>query len=65
MNWYSVKVKVITDNGKTTKKVTEQYLVNAVSVSDGEVKIHELFKSSGLEYEVSSVTATKILEVIN
>jgi hypothetical protein len=65
MNWYSTKVKVTVDNGKTTKKETEQYLVNAVSVTDAEVKINGLFKNSNLEFEVASVTATKIVDVIN
>lgn len=64
MNWYSVKVKVSTDSGNVVKKVTEQYLVDAVSVTDAEAKINELFSSSLIEFEVDSVTSTKIVDVI-
>ena len=63
--YYLVKVKVETDNGNgKIKKNTEQYLVKAVSVTDAEAHITSFLQSSPLEFEVSSVTQTKILNVI-
>ena len=66
MSYYVAKVKVVIsdDNGKQ-KKTVEQYLVNAVSVTDAESKIHEEFKNDSLEFEVTSVVETKIIKVIN
>ena len=66
MSYYVAKVKVVIsdDNGKQ-KKIVEQYLVNAVSVTDAESKIHEEFKNDSLEFEVTSVVETKIIKVIN
>jgi|TARA_R100000479_G_scaffold169534_1_gene111353 hypothetical protein len=63
--FYSVKVTVEheTDKGKI-KKLTEQYLVNAVSVTDAEVKINEDFENYPNDWEVKSVVATKIIKVI-
>jgi hypothetical protein len=66
MSYYVAKVKVVIngDNGKQKKNV-EQYLVNAVSVTDAESKIHEEFKNDSLDFEVTSVVETKIIKVIN
>ena len=66
MSYYVAKVKVVIngDNGKQKKNV-EQYLVNAVSVTDAESKIHEEFKNESLDFEVTSVVETKIIKVIN
>jgi predicted RNA-binding protein Jag len=62
--YYLVKVKVETDNGNgKIKKNTEQYLVKAVSVTDAEAHITAFLQNSPLEFEVSSVTQTKILNV--
>lgn len=65
MMYYLVKVKVETDNGNgKIKKNTEQYLIKAVSVTDAEAHITVFLQNSPLEFEVSSVTQTKILNVI-
>ena len=65
MNYYIAKVKVHHEDDKgRVKKVTEQYLVNAVSVTDAEAKVVQDFEGSNLEYEVTSVSETKILKVI-
>jgi predicted RNA-binding protein Jag len=65
MMYYLVKVKVETDNGNgKIKKNTEQYLVKAVSVTDAEAHITAFLQNSPLEFEVSSVTQTKILNVV-
>lgn len=62
---YLAKVQVIVDNNGKPKKVTEQYLVNAVSVTDAESKVNTEFKNSPLEFEVKSISETKILKVLN
>ena len=63
--YYIAKVKVVVDdaNGKP-KKATEQYLVRGVSVTDVETKIHDEFKDSVVDFEVSAVTQTKVIKVI-
>lgn len=53
------------ESGKI-KKHKESYLVNAVSVTDAEVKVAKDFSGtdSRIEWEVVSVTETKILKVL-
>ena len=65
MKYYKAKVKVITqdDKGRQNKNV-EEYLVNAVSVTDAETKVHEEFKNDSVEFEVTSVLETRIIKVI-
>jgi len=65
MAYYIAKVKVHHEDDKgRVKKVTEQYVVNAVSVTDAEAKVVADFEGSNLEYEVTAVTDTKIISVI-
>ena len=65
MAYYIAKVKVHHEDDKgKVKKVTEQYLVNAVSVTDAEVKVVEEFEGSNLEFEVTAVIETKLVKVI-
>jgi hypothetical protein len=66
MKYYIAKVKVVmTDDKGRQKKVTEQYCVHAVSVTDAETKVHDEFKNGGLEFEVTSVLETRLVKVIN
>jgi hypothetical protein len=51
------------ENGKI-KKITENYLLPAVSTLDAETKIHEYFKNVKLEYIVKSVSETNYIDVI-
>ena len=65
MAYYIAKVKVHHEDDKgRVKKVTEQYLVDAVSVTDAEVKVVEEFQGSNLEFEVTAVIETKVVKVI-
>ena len=65
MAYYIAKVKVHHQDDKgRVKKVTEQYLVDAVAVTDAEVKVVEEFDGSNLEFEVSAVMETKLVKVI-
>ena len=66
MAYYIAKVKVlITDQKGKQKKVVEQYLVNGVSVTDVESKVHTEFRNGIVDFEVSSVSDTKIIKVID
>jgi|TARA_R110000803_G_C11986385_1_gene321347 hypothetical protein len=66
MSYYIAKVKVHHEDDKgRVKKVVEQYLVNAVSVTDAEAKVVEDFGTTSLEYEVTAVVDTKIISVIS
>ena len=48
-----VAIEVDAGNGKTKKK-NENYLVNAMSVTEAEARVYEYFKSSILPFEVKS-----------
>lgn len=47
------------------KKSKEQYLVNAVSVTDAEKKVTEKFFGVTFDWEVSLVKQSQIVEVID
>jgi hypothetical protein len=55
----------INEKGKQTK-INEQYLVDAVSVTDAEVKVTKMYEDEGsqVDFQVKSVKETKILQVI-
>lgn len=61
----SVAVKTETDNGKI-KKLSEDYLTEASSVTEAEANIVQDWKSVGdvREFNVKSVRETKILKVV-
>lgn len=59
-----VKVKVEDDKGKL-KTHTEQYLVDAVSVTDAEATVVKSeFSNVTFDFEVASVNQTKIVKVV-
>lgn len=63
--YWKVKVAIFSEDAKgNVKKKTEEYLVHAVSPTDAEVKIHEEFKTYGDDWEITSVTQTKIVSII-
>jgi hypothetical protein len=67
MSYFQVNVSItdINEKGKQTK-VTEQYLIDAVSVTDAEVKVTKMYEDEGgsVDFQVKSVKETKILQVI-
>lgn len=65
MKYYKVIVRVEHVIEDKVKPTNEEYIIKAVSVTDAEVKANELFKGSTLDFTVSSVSATKIVDVIN
>jgi hypothetical protein len=67
MSYFQATVEIldINDKGKQTKN-KELYLVDAVSVTDAEVKVTKMFEDEGarVSFQVKSVRETKILQVI-
>lgn len=61
--YYNVKVQLQIDNDGKIKKVSENYLVQAESVTDAEAIMNEKMAGSSIEFEVKSVTASKIVDV--
>jgi hypothetical protein len=53
-----------TPKGPKEKKVTETYLVEALSVTEAEAKVIEDFKGYTMDFEVKSVSASKIIKII-
>lgn len=64
--WYNVKCTVFQEPDKNgnQKKISENYLVQAVSVTDAEVIITENNHDLPLEWEINSVSATNVLNVL-
>jgi hypothetical protein len=57
-----VQLQFETDKGQIKKK-SETYLVKAESVTDAEAIVHEQFKDYPQEFEVKSVSASRIVDV--
>jgi len=70
MNYCEVIVSIKTETelkgSVKIKKVKEVYLVDAMSVTEAEARIVELFSKSGFsqDYEVIAVKGSKIIEVV-
>ena len=68
MSYYTAKVQITdsidTPKGVKEKKVTETYLVEALSVTEAEAKVIEDFKGYTMDFEVKSVSASRIIKII-
>ena len=68
MSYYTAKVQLVeaidTPKGVKEKRVTETYLVEALSVTEAEAKVIKDFKGVTFDFEVKSVTASKILKIL-
>ena len=68
MSYYTAKVHLVesidTPKGTKEKRVTETYLVEALSVTEAEAKVIEDFKGYTLDFEVKSVSSSKIIKII-
>lgn len=62
--YYIGKVKIATDSPKGVKWSTETYLVQAETVTHAEALIVKDFEGSGIEFDVKSVSSSKICKVI-
>ena len=63
--WYKVKVQFISLDEKTLKekRSSSLYLVNAESLKDAVASISDSFGKSMIDYVISSVSETNIIEV--
>ncbi|MCK9273388.1 DUF4494 domain-containing protein [Candidatus Gracilibacteria bacterium] len=64
--YYLVKVTIETEpdeNGKV-KRIREQYITPAVSCLDAETKMAKYFENVKIDYFITSVSETKIIDVI-
>jgi hypothetical protein len=62
VQWVSV---VDTPKGQKEKKVTESYLVDAMSVTEAEAKVVKDFEGYTFDFEVKGVTQSKIVKIID
>jgi hypothetical protein len=59
----SVKVSHEDDKGKI-KKVTERYLVDAMSVTEAEARVTKALEDYPNEFEIVSASTSRIIDVI-
>ena len=64
MGYYTAKVQLLDDSTGKQKRVTEMYLVEAMSVTEAGAKVVKDFGSTTLEYEVKAVSSSKIIKII-
>jgi hypothetical protein len=68
MSYYTAKVQmqdeVDTPKGPKVKKFTETYLVEAMSVTEAEAKVIKDFTGYTMDFEVKSVTESRIVKII-
>jgi hypothetical protein len=67
MSYFQATVVLVDINEKGKQsKITEQYLVDAMSVTEAEAKVTKLYADEGsrIDFQVKSVKETKILQVI-
>ena len=64
MGYYTARVQLKEDSTGKLKKVTEMYLVEAMSVTEAEAKVVKDFGSTTLEFEVKAVSVSKIIKII-
>lgn len=69
MAYYVAKVQLIdeidTPKGVKQKKVTESYLIEALSVTEAEAKVVKDFVGYSFDFEVKSVTQSRIIKIID
>ena len=59
-----VKIKREDDKGKI-KTFTERYLVDALTITEAEARVVKFMEDSMLEYEISSATESRIMQIIS
>ena len=67
--YYTARVQWVdtidTPKGQKEKKVTESYLVDAMSVTEAEAKVVKDFEGYSFDFEVKGVTQSKIVKIID
>jgi hypothetical protein len=68
MSYYTAKVQLIdvvdTPKGPKEKRITETYLVEALSVTEAEAKVVKDFQGYNFDFEVKAVNASKIIKIL-
>ena len=68
MSYYVAEVQLVdvvdTPKGTKEKKVTESYLVEAMSCTEAEAKVIKDFGNTTFDFEVKSVTESRIVKII-
>jgi hypothetical protein len=69
MAYYTARVQwvdvVDTPKGQKEKKVTETYLIDAMSVTEAEAKVVKDFEGYSFDFEVKGVNQSKIVKIID
>jgi len=69
MAYYTARVQwvdvVDTPKGQKEKKVSETYLVDAMSVTEAEAKVVKDFEGYNFDFEVKGVNQSKIVKIID
>jgi hypothetical protein len=69
MAYYTARVQwvdvVDTPKGQKEKKVTETYLIDAMSVTEAEAKVVKDFEGYTFDFEVKGVNQSKIVKIID
>ena len=65
--YYTVTSKILTDDGNgKVKKITERYLVDAMSVTEAEARVVEdLSKGGANDFEIVAAGVSRIIKVID
>jgi acetolactate synthase small subunit len=65
MSYWLAKVKVEQETARgTIKKVTEQFIVEAVNATDAEVKLTEEYNNYPMDWEVDTLKKLNIIKII-
>ena len=68
MAYYTARVQwvdvVDTPKGQKEKKVSETYLIDAMSVTEAEAKVVKDFEGYSFDFEVKGVNQSKIVKII-
>ena len=66
--YYTARVQWVntidTPKGQKEKKVTESYLVDAMSVTEAEAKVIKDFEGYNFDFEVKGVSQSRIVKII-
>tara|TARA_R100000951_G_scaffold94718_1_gene83577 strand:+ start:2010 stop:2219 length:210 start_codon:yes stop_codon:yes gene_type:complete len=69
MAYYTARIQwvdvVDTPKGQKEKKVTETYLIDAMSVTEAEAKVVKDFEGYSFDFEVKGVNQSKIVKIID
>lgn len=69
MAYYTARVQwvdvVDTPKGQKEKKVSETYLIDAMSVTEAEAKVVKDFEGYSFDFEVKGVNQSKIVKIID